>query len=181
MAEAIVNAWGVTLPEDAAPLDQQFIRIFGSNVGDTPDFAVGVYKRPSSYMSILSTPLVRLDKNFDILPGGALSWEPSEDGKTWTFHLNPALTWSDQSPVTADDVVFTMQYMADPVHAWDFAWFWSDLVNFDECVAGTVPAGRAWREEGRRLHRHLHHGRQVAILPLEGAVRSPAEQESVRC
>ena len=50
VAEAIVNAWGVTLPEDAAPLDQQFIRIFGSNVGDTPDFAVGVYKRPSSYM-----------------------------------------------------------------------------------------------------------------------------------
>jgi len=137
--EAIVNAWGVTLPEDAAPLDQQFIRIFGSNVGETPDFAVGVYKRPSSYMSILSTPLVRLDKNFDILPGGALSWEPSEDGKTWTFHLNPALTWSDKTPVTADDVVFTMQYMADPVHAWDFAWFWSDLVNFDECVAGTVP------------------------------------------
>lgn len=138
-AEAIVNAWGVTLPEDAAPLNQQFIRIFGSNVGDTPDFAVGVYKRPSSYMSILSTPLVRLDKNFDILPGGALSWEPSEDGKTWTFHLNPKLTWSDGTAVTADDVVFTFQYMADPKHAWDFAWFWGDVVNFDECVAGTVP------------------------------------------
>lgn len=138
VAEAIVNAWGVTLPEDAAPIEQQFIRIFGSNVGETPDFAVGVYKRPSSYMSILSTPLVRLDKNFDILPGGALSWEPSEDGKTWTFHLNPALTWSDGTPVTADDVVFTMQYEADPAHAWDFAWFWSDLVNFDECVAGTA-------------------------------------------
>lgn len=139
-AEAIVNAWGVTLPEDAAPLDQQFIRIFGSNVGDTPDFAVGVYKRPSSYMSILSTPLVRLDKNFDILPGGALTWEPSEDGKTWTFHLNPELTWSDGNPVLADDVVFTFQYMAAPEHAWDFAWFWSDVVNFDEVVAGQVPA-----------------------------------------
>jgi len=136
---AIVNAWGVTLPEDAAPLEHQFIRIFGSTEGVTPDFAVGVYKRPSSYMSILSSPMVRLNKNFEILPGGALSWEPSEDGKTWTFHLNPKLTWSDKSPVTADDVVFTFQYMADPVHAWDFAWFWSDVVNFDECVAGKVP------------------------------------------
>jgi ABC-type transport system substrate-binding protein len=136
---AVVNAWGVTLPEDAAPLDQQFIRILGSTEGVTPDFAVAVYKRPSSYMSILSTPMVRLNKNFEILPGGALSWDNSEDGKTWTFHMNPKLTWSSGDPVLADDVVFTFQYQADPKHAWDFTWFWSDLVNFDEAVAGKVP------------------------------------------
>jgi len=135
---AVVNAWGVTLPPDAAPLDQQFIRIMGIN-GTTPDFAVSVYKRPSSYCSILSTPMVRLNKNFEILPAGALSWEASADGKTWTFHLDPKLKWSDGNPVTADDVVTTFQYQADPKHAWDFTWFWSDIVNFDEAVAGKVP------------------------------------------
>lgn len=137
--EAIVNAWGVTLPADAAPLDQQYLRILGSATGVTPDFAVAVYKRPSSYASVLSTPMVRLNKNFEILPGGALSWDNSADGKTWTFHLNPKLTWSDGNPVLADDVVFTFQYQADPNHAWDFTWFWSDIVNFDEAVGGKVP------------------------------------------
>jgi peptide/nickel transport system substrate-binding protein/oligopeptide transport system substrate-binding protein len=138
-AAAVVNAWGVTLPADAAPLEQQYLRIMGITGGTAPDFAVTVYKRPSSYASILSTPMVRLNKDFEILPAGAKSWEVAPDGKTWTFHLDEALTWNDGNPVTADDVVFTFQYQADPAHAWDFAWFWSDVVNFDEAVAGTVP------------------------------------------
>ena len=101
--------------------------------------------------------MVRLNKNFEILPAGALSWDPSADGKTWTFKLDPELMWSDGNPVTADDVVFTFQYQADPIHAWDFTWFWSDIVNFDEAVAGTVPSDRHRREEGGRLHGYLHH------------------------
>lgn len=136
-AAAVVNAWGVTLPPDAAPLNQQYLTIMGID-GTTPDFAVSVYKRPNSYTSILSTPMVRLDKNFEILPAGALSWDNSADGKTWTFHMDPKLKWSDGNPVLADDVVFTFQYQADPKHAWDFTWFWSDIVNFDEAVAGKV-------------------------------------------
>ena len=50
---------------------------------------------------------------------------------TW-IRISPGAT----NPVTADDVVFTFQYQADPNHAWDFAWFWSDIVNWDEAVAG---------------------------------------------
>jgi ABC-type transport system substrate-binding protein len=136
---AVTNAWGVTMPADAAPLDQQFLRLLETD-GTTADFAVSVYNRvASSFSSVLTTPLLRIDKNFQVQPNGALSYEASKDGKTWTFHLNPALTWSDGNPVTADDVVFTFQYQADPKHAWDFAWFWSDIVNWDDAVAGKVP------------------------------------------
>ncbi|MEI7849168.1 MAG: ABC transporter substrate-binding protein, partial [Chloroflexota bacterium] len=135
---AVVNAWGVTLPADAAPLEQQFLRLQGPEM-TTTDFAVSVYSRSvNSYSDILTTPFVRLNKNFEVLPAGALSWEVTPDGKTWTFHMDPALKWSDGNPVIADDVVFTFQYQADPKHAWDFAWFWSDIVNFNEAVAGKV-------------------------------------------
>ena len=134
-----VNAWGVALPADAAPLDQQFLRLQGPEM-TTTDFAVSVYSRSvNSYSDVLTTPFVRLNKNFEIQPAGALSWEVTPDGKTWTFHMDPDLKWSDGNPVIADDVVFTFQYQADPKHAWDFAWFWSDIVNFDEAVAGKVP------------------------------------------
>ena len=134
----MVNAFGVTLPDDAAPPDQQYIHLMGIE-GTTLDFAVSVYKRGNSNVTILSTPFVRLDKNFEINPAGALTWESSENGTVWTFHMDPDLTWSDGNPVTADDVVFTFQYQADPEHAWDFAWFWSDLLNWDKAVAGEVP------------------------------------------
>jgi ABC-type transport system substrate-binding protein len=138
-AGAQTNAWGVKMPADAAPLDQQFVRILMSE-GTTADFAVSVYKRGGlSYDSVLSTPFVRINKNFEVIPHGALSYEASKDGKTWTFHMDPALKWSDGQPVTADDVVFTFQYQADPKHGWDFAWFWSDILNWDDAVAGKVP------------------------------------------
>src|SRR5277367_2433750 len=50
--------------------------------------------------------------NFDvptqgIKPGLAEAWTNSPDGKTWTFKLRKNLRWSDGSPLTADDVVFT--------------------------------------------------------------------------
>jgi peptide/nickel transport system substrate-binding protein len=41
----------------------------------------------------------------------------SEDLKTTTWKLKPGLKWSDDSDLTADDVVFTWQYCADPATA----------------------------------------------------------------
>ena len=52
----------------------------------------------------------------DFMPGPdgiAKSWETSADGKTWTFHLHDNITWQDGQPLTADDVVFTYNYIID--------------------------------------------------------------------
>ncbi len=40
----------------------------------------------------------------DFTPVIAESWEPSADGKTWTFHLNQAAKFHDGTPVNADAV-----------------------------------------------------------------------------
>ena len=67
----VKNAWGVTMPEDAAALEQQFIRILAIE-GTALDFPVTVYKRTSpAYCDILATTLVRINKNFEIVPNGA--------------------------------------------------------------------------------------------------------------
>jgi peptide/nickel transport system substrate-binding protein len=44
-----------------------------------------------------------------VKPGLAESWTNSPDGKTWTFKLRKNLRWSDGEPLTADDVMFTME------------------------------------------------------------------------
>ena len=41
-------------------------------------------------------------------------WEVAPDGVTYTFHLNPNATWHDGQPVTADDVQFSFDALADP-------------------------------------------------------------------
>ncbi|MBI1730774.1 hypothetical protein HY229_03365 [Candidatus Acetothermia bacterium] len=46
--------------------------------------------------------------NFKLEPGLARSWEISPDGLVITFHLREGVKFSDGTPFTADDVVFTL-------------------------------------------------------------------------
>ena len=46
-------------------------------------------------------------KDSSPVPGLADSWETSEDGLTWTFHLNKDAKWHDGKPVTSEDVAYT--------------------------------------------------------------------------
>ncbi len=49
----------------------------------------------------------------DIRGDLATSWELSKDGKVYTFHLNPKARWQDGKPVTAEDVVYSLDSMVD--------------------------------------------------------------------
>ena len=43
------------------------------------------------------------------IPSLAESWELSEDGKTWTFHLRKDVSFSSGNPVNADAVIFSLR------------------------------------------------------------------------
>ncbi len=47
----------------------------------------------------------------------ATSWTPSKGGAVWTFKLRQGVKFHDGSPLTADDVVYTIQQLADPKNA----------------------------------------------------------------
>src|SRR5690606_3457775 len=55
------------------------------------------------------------------IPGAAESWTISEDGKTYTFKLREDAAWSDGSPVTADDFVYSWRRLLDPATGAKFA------------------------------------------------------------
>jgi peptide/nickel transport system substrate-binding protein len=47
----------------------------------------------------------------------ATTWTPSQGGKVWTFKLRSGVKFHNGQPLTADDVVYTMQQLADPKNA----------------------------------------------------------------
>ena len=50
--------------------------------------------------------LLTVDQDGQLAPGQAETWDTSEDGLTWTFHLRDGLKWSDGSDLTANDFVY---------------------------------------------------------------------------
>lgn len=69
--------------------------------------------------------LVMFSSSGEIVPGLAASWEASEDGLTWTFNLREGVTFHNGEPMTASDVVFSINRIKDPAvaspRAGDFA------------------------------------------------------------
>src|SRR5215217_354674 len=56
-----------------------------------------------------------------LVPGLAEKWEVSEDGLTYTFHLRPNVVFSDGTPMTAQDVLYSWVRAAnDPEQHWTF-------------------------------------------------------------
>jgi peptide/nickel transport system substrate-binding protein len=60
--------------------------------------------------------LVWVDRDFVAQPELAESWDISEDGLTYTFHLRDDVLWHDGTPFTAADVVYTFLEVLAPFH-----------------------------------------------------------------
>lgn len=72
--------------------------------------------QPSDMFAMLTQgTLVRVNRaTFEVEPWLAEKWESSADGLTHTLHLRRGVTWSDGTPFTSADVLFSMQAMYDP-------------------------------------------------------------------
>jgi peptide/nickel transport system substrate-binding protein len=53
------------------------------------------------------------DKDMSPEPGLATSWDTTNHGLTWTFHIRTGVTWSDGKPLTAADIAYTYNRILD--------------------------------------------------------------------
>ncbi len=67
----------------------------------------------SSLYALVYESLVTIDDDYRPQPLLCERWEQTGNGKTWTFYLRSGVTFSDGTPLTADDVVATVQYILD--------------------------------------------------------------------
>src|SRR5437764_5846245 len=64
---------------------------------------------------MIFTGLVELDDSLKVRPQLASSWTTSPDGLTWTFTLKPNLKFSDNTPLTSKDVIYSIDRALSPV------------------------------------------------------------------
>lgn len=80
-------------------------------VGTTADIETAVFGEYNFDMlasGVSELPLVYQDIKGEYHP--LLASYATEDGVTWTYTIQDGMTWSDGEPVTAEDILFTLQY-----------------------------------------------------------------------
>jgi oligopeptide transport system substrate-binding protein len=88
--------------------------------------------------------LTVLDAADRVIPGVADHWETAADGLTWTFHLRADARWSDGSPVTAEDFVYSFRRAVDPATASPYAAALMPIAGAAAIIAGkAAPASLA--------------------------------------
>ncbi|MFT4233869.1 MAG: ABC transporter substrate-binding protein [Microbacterium sp.] len=89
----------------------------GQLVHAVPALADGWQQQQSNnwYKSQVWTQLVEtlvyVDSDGTVYPWLADSWEESDDGLTYTFHIHPGVTFSDGSALTADTVAYNLDVL----------------------------------------------------------------------
>jgi ABC-type oligopeptide transport system substrate-binding subunit len=113
--------WSLTGVTDVQSLDP-------ATASNLQDFTV---------IAILYGGLVRLDEKLLVAPSLAKEWSVSDDGLTYTFSLRDGIVFSDGTPITADDVVWTFNHALDPATGgWTGPYYFTLIEGADEMAAG---------------------------------------------
>ena len=141
----LVNGGG--LPVDAGVRDE--VRIL-TGEPSTYDPAAGADVVTASVTAQLYETLTAFDSGLALQPALAGSWDVADDGTSVIFHLRPGLTFSDGSPLTAEDVVGSWLRIIDPLRPAPLAALMIDVRGAREYLAGvmTDPARVGLRADG---------------------------------
>ena len=101
------------------PADASTMRIATSGFVDSFNPFTSIYLAPTNALRYIYENLVQYSQE-DGSPTGGLAekWESEEDGAKWVYTLREGLKWSDDEPITSEDVKWTYeQIMTDEVMA----------------------------------------------------------------
>lgn len=92
----------------------------------------------SNVQCLIFDYLVIPDENLNYVGDLAESWDISDDGTVYTFHLQEGVKWHDGEDFNADDVVFTLTALASPEYTGGNEGRVMSIVGASEYQAGTA-------------------------------------------
>ncbi len=96
----------------------------------------GTTVQETQILSLMHAGLVKYDPMFNLIPDVAQSWEVSQDGRRYTFHLRPNVIFHNGQELSASDVVASMKRLLDPAFKCPIAGQFSSIVGADEFRTG---------------------------------------------
>ena len=114
LALVLLAALGVTAAATAQSDEKVVLTVGNPGKLDSPNVTVGYTIEAYELWNLHYATLTdKAADDFATVPGLAESWEGSADGLTWTYTLREGLEWSDGTPLTAEDVAYTINRSRD--------------------------------------------------------------------
>lgn len=103
-----------------------------------PQLTTGTWE--STIIMDLFEGLLTRDAAGNSIPGVAESWDVSDDGLRYTFHLRNDAKWSDGTPLTSADFVYSWRRLLSPELAAPYAYMLYPILNASAVNAGELSA-----------------------------------------
>ena len=110
------------LAQDATPKMGGTLRAAWQSGWESLDPHVASSEASFQILNNVLETLTFFDNDMNLIPWLADSWEQSDDGLTWTFHLHPGVMFSNGREMTADDVAWSLNRLIDPDIASGNSW-----------------------------------------------------------
>ena len=113
---------GVAVAQESEPVSGGTLRAAWQAAWESLDPHVASSEASFQVLNNVLETLTFLDDDMNVIPWLAESWERSEDGLTWTFHLRQDVKFSNGRDLTADDVVWSFNRLINPDTGSGNAW-----------------------------------------------------------
>lgn len=104
----------------------------------TVDWSVATDHISKDIINNIMEGLVQLDENLNVYPAIAESWDISNGGKRYTFHLRKDVLWNDGRLLRAQDFRDGWERLLNPRTASEYAYFLFDIANAKQYNAGKI-------------------------------------------
>ena len=143
---AVLVVWALVLPAAAsgarAQEDGKILRVHHLSYPDVVDPQKSSFTAEIDILQLVYEGLTRLDASQQTIPGAAESWAYNDDATGITFTLREGLTYSDGSPLTAENFRYAIERTCDPATAGEYQYLMFEVAGCAEF------AGLASDEDG---------------------------------
>lgn len=126
LAPALAPVGSVSTPRPSFAVERRYVEGVLGHASNISPFGA---RSPADHelTALIFRGLVRLGPDDSIVGDLASSWDIDPSGANWTFHLRPGMRWQDGQPITATDVVFTIDALSDPAYDGPGAASWREV------------------------------------------------------
>lgn len=135
LAGPIMSGLGVSAQDTG-----KVLRVHQQTFPDVVDPQKSSFANEIAILSVNYEGLTRQDSNLETVGAAAESWEFNEDLTVITFHLREGLTYSDGSPLTAENFRYAVERNCDPNTAGQYQSILFDIVGCEEFATSTTVA-----------------------------------------